>query len=111
MTSPLRALVIALLAVNIFDVVIHVAIDQVEPLRVTSNVVVIVTSILMLALPRARSPWLAGVVGLVYLALNLTFIALDGIGPLGVILIVVTVGLLATIGLLTARRSDDRAAS
>ena len=37
-----KQLAIALIAWNVFDIVIHVAADEVEPLRITGNVVAIV---------------------------------------------------------------------
>jgi hypothetical protein len=37
--------VIALITVNVFDFVIHAASDQLEPLRVASNVVVVLVAI------------------------------------------------------------------
>ncbi len=39
-----RKLAIALIAWNIFDIMLHVVVDQVEPLRVTGNIVAIAAS-------------------------------------------------------------------
>jgi hypothetical protein len=76
-----------LAAVTIFDIVIHVASDQVEPLRITGNAVVLAASLAMLAVPRLRRAWVAIAAGSANLALNAVFIAREGIGTLGWILV------------------------
>lgn len=98
-----RALSIAVGVLNVGDIALHIAIDDVEPLRVAGNIVVIVAAFVILLWPRARrliTPIIAAVVNL---ALNLIFIALEGIGPLGAILIAATTLLLVAITL-TLRR-------
>ena len=104
-TVPARGLTIAVAAVNVVDIVVHVLVDDVEPLRVTANVIVIVTALALLFWSRVRhalTPLFAAVASL---GLNLVFIATQGIGSLGVILIATTTVLLVAIALVMRRRS------
>jgi hypothetical protein len=66
-----RILIVVVALVNVGDIVLHVAIDQVEPLRIACNIVVIVAALAML------------------------FIVTSGIGGLGAVLIALTTILLA----------------
>jgi hypothetical protein len=93
-----RILIVVVALVNVADIVLHVAIDQVEPLRIAGNLVVIMAAIGMLAVAALRTPVVPIAAGLVSLALNLVFIATSGIGGLGAVLIALTtilLGLLA----------------
>lgn len=90
-----RVLIVVVALVNIGDIVLHVAIDQVEPLRIAGNVVVIVAALGMLAIHTLRTPVVPIVAGLASLALNLVFIVTSGIGGLGAVLIALTTILLA----------------
>lgn len=98
-SRPLSTLALVLTIVvtllNVGDIVLHVAIDQVEPLRVTGNAVVLLAAIGLLAVASLRRPATAIVAAVVNLALNVVFIALSGIGTLGAILIALTTALLA----------------
>ncbi len=103
LSSLARILTLAVALLNLGDIALHVAIDDVEPLRVTGNIVVIVAAFVLLLWPRARrliTPIIAAAVNLV---LNNVFIALEGIGLLGVVLIAVTTLLLVALAL-TLRR-------
>lgn len=99
-----RALVIAVGALNVGDILLHAIVNDLEPLRVTGNIVVIAASIALLALAPARRALTALIAAAVNLGLNLVFIALDGIGPLGVVLIVVTTLLLVGIAVVLRRQ-------
>lgn len=93
-----RVLTVVITLVNVGDIVLHVAIDQVEPLRIAGNIVVIAAAIGMLAVHALRTPAVAIGAALVSLALNLVFIITSGIGGLGAVLIALTtilLGLLA----------------
>jgi len=103
LSTPARGLSIAVGALNIGDIALHVAIDDVEPLRVTGNVVVILAAAALLFWPRLRHLLTPVIAAGINLALNLVFIALEGIGPLGAILIAATTLLLIAITL-TLRR-------
>ena len=92
-----RVLAIVVALVNVGDIVLHVAIDQVEPLRIAGNLVVIVAALGMLAVGALRRPAVPIAAALVSLVLNLVFIVTAGIGGLGAVLIALTTVLLATI--------------
>jgi hypothetical protein len=92
-----RVLTVVVALVNLGDLTLHMAIDQVEPLRVAGNIVVIVTVLGMLAVPALRRPAVPAVSAVLNLVLNLAFIGMFGIGSLGVVLIALTTILLATI--------------
>jgi hypothetical protein len=81
--------------VNVGDIVLHVAIDQVEPLRIAGNMVVIVAALGMLVFPARRRPIVPVAAALISLGLNLVFIVTSGIGGLGAVLIALTTVLLA----------------
>ncbi len=102
-TSIQQTLLIALVVINVFDVALHVAIDQVEPLRVAGNAVLLLASIALLALAGWRRSWVPFAAAAVNLALNLVFIALVGIGPLGVVLIVASTLVALAYGILRLR--------
>lgn len=87
-----RVLTIAVAVVNVGDIVLHVAIDQVEPLRIAGNIVVLLAAIGMLAISALRRPIVPVVAGLVSLVLNLVFIVTSGIGGLGAVLIALLAG-------------------
>jgi hypothetical protein len=90
-----RVLIVVVALVNVGDIALHVAIDQVEPLRIAGNVIVIVAMLGMLASHALRTPWVPAVAGAASLALNLVFIVTSGIGGLGAVLIALTTILLA----------------
>lgn len=100
-------LTIAVALVNVGDIALHVAIDQVEPLRVTGNVVVIVAALGMLAVAALRRPATPIAAGVVNLALNAVFISLYGIGTVGAILIAFTTLLLAAIAVGVRARARE----
>lgn len=99
-----RVLIIAVGTLNVADIVLHVAVNDVEPLRVTGNLVVIAASIALLMWARVRHALTPIIAAAVSLSLNLVFIALDGIGPLGVLLVVATTLLLVVIALVLRRQ-------
>jgi hypothetical protein len=92
-----RILCVVAALVNVGDIVLHVAIDQVEPLRVAGNIVVIAAAVGMLVIPALHTPVVPIMAGVVSLALNLVFIVTSGIGGLGVVLIALTTILLAVL--------------
>jgi hypothetical protein len=94
-TTLARVLIVVVALANVGDIVLHVAIDQVEPLRIAGNIVVIAATIGMLAFPALRTPVVPIVAGAVSLVLNLVFIVTSGIGGLGAVLIALTTILLA----------------
>jgi hypothetical protein len=92
-----RVLTVVGALVNVGDLALHIAIDQVEPLRVTGNLVVIVAVLGMLAVRALRRPVVPIAAGVANLVLNLVFIVTSGIGSLGAVLVALTTILLALI--------------
>lgn len=90
-------------ALTVFDIVLHVAIDQVEPLRISGNLVVLAAAVAVLLVPVARHAWVPAAAGAISLALNLVFVFREGIGPLGAILVAVSTALCAAIAIALAR--------
>lgn len=75
-----RALGLALAITQLFDVVIHAATDQLEPLRVIANLAILLW-LGALAIGKFQAQTLSmslGAIGL-YLALNLIFLAREGL--------------------------------
>ncbi|MFY9228038.1 MAG: hypothetical protein WAO28_01785 [Candidatus Microsaccharimonas sp.] len=89
MTTKIFRIVLCIsILLNIFDIVLHIAINQPEILRITGNVLIIAAS--GVALQRQRSN-LVLIIGLVaYLILNGVFIALNGIGTAGMAFVTLT---------------------
>lgn len=106
MATLARVLIVVVALVNVGDIVLHVAIDQVEPLRIAGNIIVITAAIGMLVIHSFRKAPIPITALLVNLALNLVFIVTSGIGGLGAVLIALTTILLATIA--GALRSRSR---
>jgi hypothetical protein len=76
----LWSLGIAIAIVQIFDVVIHAATDQVEMIRIIANLIILLWAVGVMG-GRLRTgflPMSVGAVG-VYLLLNLIFLALEGV--------------------------------
>lgn len=90
--------------ITVFDIVIHVATDQVEPLRIAGNIIVLVSVFGVLLLRRLRRVWVAVAAGGWNLVLNLIHISQNGIGALGIALIAVTTVLWLVLAILFARR-------
>ena len=70
----------AIVLVQLFDAVIHIATDQLEPIRITANVIIIVWIIAALTgwiKGRFRSSFLAAIG--VYLLINLIFLTQNGL--------------------------------
>ena len=95
---------LVLAALTVFDIVIHVATDQVEPLRISGNVIVLLSALVILAIPAVRRAWVAASAGVVNLVLNVIHVTQNGIGTLGVILIATTTVLCVVIAVQIARR-------
>ncbi len=78
----------ALIGWNVFDIVLHIAVDQVEFLRVSGNVVAIALAVVVLMTGRRNARLLLVAIGAV-LVLNTIFIVTQSkIAPVMVILIV-----------------------
>lgn len=104
LSSVARAVAIAVIVLNIGDIIVHVAVNDVEPLRVTGNAVVIAAALGLLLWPRARRSLTPLIAAAVNLGLNAVFIALEGIGPLGILLVAATTVLLMIVAVTMRRR-------
>ena len=71
---------LAIALVQLFDIVIHIATNQVEPIRILSNIIILlwVAGGMMGWLKVRFRPTAVGAVG-AYLLLNLIFLALEGV--------------------------------
>lgn len=79
-TPTLMGLQIGIVLIQLFDIVIHVATNQAEPIRIASNLIVVFAVILLASgrfNTRLRLITASAIGG--YLALNLIFLALAGI--------------------------------
>lgn len=72
-----RPLGLGLAIVQLFDILIHAATDQIEPLRVTSNVVILLW-VGLAAAGRVRGKALPGAAIGAYILLNSAFLATEG---------------------------------
>lgn len=109
----LQWLGISIILIQIFDAVIHIATDQLEPIRITSNLIIMAWLVAMLA------GWLGGrlrqlsfgTIG-IYLLLNLIFLAQHGLtnpeqgGALRTMLFLLVGGTVALSTWLTMRNRD-----
>ncbi len=70
---------VIIILVQLFDIAIHAATDQLEPLRVTSNLIILAWIFVLLSgkLGKKTKSVTLGSIG-AYLGLNLIFLALEG---------------------------------
>lgn len=90
--TPTRRILGALVIWNVIDIAIHVAVDEVELLRVSSNVVLIVAAAtVLLGRAGAHPADPLALAGVVYLALNIAFVIGNGPAVPMTVFIVVSV--------------------
>ena len=80
LTNGLKLLGVAIILIQLFDIIIHVSTDQVEPIRITSNIIIIVwimTALIGLLKERFRAISIAAIG--TYFVLNAIFLAQNGI--------------------------------
>ncbi|MBT3313945.1 MAG: hypothetical protein HN390_04960 [Anaerolineae bacterium] len=79
-TKTHKILGIVIILVQLFDIFIHAASDQLEPLRVISNLIIVAWVVVLLAgkLGEKIKSASLGSIG-TYLGLNLIFLALEGL--------------------------------
>jgi len=85
----LTALIYLTLLVNIFDIVLHVAIGQPEAIRIIGNTFIIISGALLLISTSYRMLFVTSLV--LYIILNTLHVLIDGIGLLEAVLIATTV--------------------
>ena len=79
-SNGLRLLGVVIILIQLIDIVIHVSTDQAEPIRIASNIVIIVWTIAALAgwlKARFRNISIAAIG--TYLVLNIIFLAQNGL--------------------------------
>ena len=79
-SNGLRLLGVVIILIQLFDIIIHVSTDQVEPIRIASNLVIIFWSIAAMAgwlKERFRNISLAAIGA--YFVLNVIFLAQNGL--------------------------------
>ena len=113
-TMILRLLGIGIALIQLFDIIIHAATNQIEPLRVSSNIIILLW-LAVVASDRFNAKFMQVAVGSIgsYLVLNLIFLILEGVtnpnqgGELRVmlfLLLFLTVGLSSRLTTLYSRR-------
>jgi hypothetical protein len=80
LTKTPKILGIVIILVQLFDIVIHAATDQLEPLRVTSNLIILAWVFVFFSgkLSERTKSVALGSIG-TYLGLNIIFLALEGL--------------------------------
>lgn len=115
--AHIRVLIIVISTIQLLDILLHAATNQLEPLRVTSNVIILIWLTLMLfgKLDARFFPGAIIAVGL-YLVLNTLFLAREGVtnaaqgGGLRVtmlVLVFLTVALTALLTFLHPKRLSN----
>jgi hypothetical protein len=71
---------IAMISIQILDIIVHIATNQIEPLRIASNIIIIIAAVLwIIAVVHVVKFWAGFASGLVYLVLNGIFLAEFGL--------------------------------
>lgn len=86
----------AIVVINIFDILLHIAINQPELLRIAGNVIIIGAVLMVIKNSKVSYFITLLTAAMLNLILNLIFIINNGIGTLGILLIIITT-LLVTI--------------
>lgn len=76
-----RALGAVIAIIQIVDIFIHVATNQVEPIRITSNIIILLWLAMVFIVRNVQIDFLKTAIGSIaaYLALNVTFLMLKGV--------------------------------
>ena len=86
--NKIQWLPILLIAWNVFDIALHVAIDRVEPLRITGNIVGIAAAlIVLLRFAKPYAPYVLGLAAAAVVVLNALFASENGFGMVMLVLI------------------------
>jgi len=103
-----KGLILAIIIIQLFDIIIHAATDQLEPLRVGSNLIILVWVFVLLSgkLSEKIKSITLGSIG-TYLGLNLIFLALEGLtnpntgAPRSMLFLLVILTTVLSVGLFT----------
>ena len=80
LTNGLKLLGVAIILIQLFDIIIHVSTDQVEPIRITSNIIIIVWIIIaLIGLLKERFRGISIAAIVTYFVLNAIFLAQNGL--------------------------------
>lgn len=90
MNKNLKPTLVIAIIVNLIDVILHVATDKVEILRISGNILIIICCLALIVIPVLRKPLIALSAGLISFVLNAVFISQNGIGAAGILFIAVT---------------------
>ena len=103
-----RFLLLALLSINIIDIIIHVVADRIEPIRVTASILIIAAAIfVLLKASQHSSRYHIAISAAAYAWLNGWFVYISGIGGVGLGLIISTLALsMGFVLLLTVNQVD-----
>jgi hypothetical protein len=101
----LKALSVVITIVQLFDIFIHATTDQLEPLRVTSNLIILAWIFVLLSgkLGEKIKSITLGSIG-AYLGLNIIFLALEGLSnpntgaPRGMLFLLVIISTALSVG-------------
>lgn len=72
-------MVILITLVQLVDIIIHVTLNQIEPIRLVANAVVLIALLPTRLLPSAKGTWFLGLSGGAYLVLNGIFVLQNGL--------------------------------
>ena len=77
----LRALGVVIAIIQVFDIFIHVATNQAEPIRITSNIIILLWLTTVFILSTFNANFLKMAIGSIvaYLVLNIIFLMLEGV--------------------------------
>ena len=77
----LRVLGVVIAIVQVFDIFIHVATNQAEPIRITSNIIILLWLTTVFILSTFNTNFLKMAIGSIvaYLVLNIIFLMLEGV--------------------------------
>lgn len=65
--------------VQVFDIIIHVTLNQIEPIRLVANGVLLFALLATTLLPSSKDNWILGLSGVAYLILNGIFVLQNGL--------------------------------
>lgn len=65
--------------VQVFDIIIHVTLNQIEPIRLAANGVLLLALLATTLLPSSKGSWILGLSGVAYLILNTIFVLQNGL--------------------------------
>lgn len=104
-------LIYSILAIQLFDILIHTAVDRVEPLRISGNVVILVWLAMVLFKKDLIKSWMSYLASGIYLLCNSWFIVGDQVFTYftGQELVVMFALILSTIVLIIIQQFREKA--